>query len=231
MSSTVLAHSSATSCTRPPSSARSAASARIWASREPASSGCSTRSANGSAASAMARMHRRGRCRAGRRRRSAGSARSPARRRSAQDAVADPAHVVDDPGRQLRRVDQAVRERVDLLEDHLVDVVVAGLAGLGVDRDARERARQVPLGGDHLGHRRPGAVRGGVEQRLADAVVGGGAVTLDQQLAERRHRHPAQRDLLADAGRRARRRPGAARARRRRCTARSRSRRARRSRR
>ena len=187
MSSTVLAHSSATSCARPPSCARSAASARICASREP-----------GVERVLDAQRERLGRL--GHREDHLGVApeqpvdvevqdrRVVRAAAQVQDAVADPAHVVDDPGGQLRRVDQPVRERVDLLEDHLVDVVVARLAGLGVDRDARERARQVPLGRDHLGHRGPGAVRGRVEQRLADAVVGGGAVALDEHVAERGHR-------------------------------------------
>ena len=73
-----------------------------------------------------------------------------------QHAVAHPAHVRDELAREVGRVDQAVRERVDLLEDHLVDVGAALLARLRVDRDGPEGVGQPPLGPDDLGHRRPG---------------------------------------------------------------------------
>src|SRR5262245_54636757 len=65
------------------------------------------------------------------------------------DAVTNPSNVcyerftiVSD---QVRGVDQAMREDIDLLEDHLVDIGVAIFSSLRVYWDAFQRPRQVPL--------------------------------------------------------------------------------------
>ena len=117
--------------------------ASICASREPASNGCSTRSANGRARLLQLEDHALGVVaeqavdvevqdrRVGLARRAgAARGRAPSARRRRCCA------------RELGRVDQPVRERVDPLEDHLVDVGAALLAGLRVDREApRARGR------------------------------------------------------------------------------------------
>ena len=109
------------------------------------------------------------------------------------DPLAHPAHVRDERfavGPDERAVvDEAVRERVDLLEDHRVDVRLALLAGLREHRDGPRRPRQPPLVGDDVGHRAPGAVRRRVQERLRQPVGSGGAELVDVRgVAEGGHR-------------------------------------------
>ena len=84
-------------------------------------------------------------------------------------------------------VDQRVGKHLRALDDHLVGVVVAVVAGLGEDRDGRFGHGAAVFVGHDLAHEAAGGLGHRVQQRLGNAVADGGVQALAVDLDALHH--------------------------------------------